>query len=817
MTFQTLESMVQDMRYGARLLWRSPVFTLVAVASLAGGLGGGVALFSFMNALLFRSLPGKDTRQIYAINTSQREGSQYGATSYADFQSFVLSADDLLAGSCATTNVRANALVGRLTESVPGAMVSGGCFDALRLSPHLGRLLNRSDEQPANGSTAVVISYAFWLRAYGGVPDIVGRELRLNGVSATIVGVAAKGFAGLSFDQGAEFWATAPLGDVLLEPGTLTSRSARRFRTYVRLANGVDAAQLTARLTTVAAQLRAEDPRSWIDRHGATRRVTVLRELESRFATSQGAAAGIATSILGAIAIIVALACVNLATMVMARGAARTFELNVRLALGASRRRLLRQLATESLLVALMGAAAGLAIVAISLKVLEAFRPPELPAFSLEIDWRVVGFATFSAIVTPLLFGLGPGAHAVRLAIAEGLKGTAPLLRRRWFRVGARELLLVVQVTVSFGLVVMAAMFARGLMTVSDLQAAALSSRLTMVSVDLGPAANSDAAARDATARLFRAAATAPGVERWTAAGVVPVTGSSIGVATRLPDQPDAPEMSFDANIVAPGYFDLTGVRLRAGRDFDDRDHERAPGVAIVSEALARRVWGSAVAVGRTLEVDDRAVEIVGIVPNRPYRTYTETEAAVIYLPFAQAPHSRFILHLRLTIGPEGIVALDRHLRTVDARIAIGAPMSIQRYLDQFAIGARVAQWGGGAAGVLQLALALMALWGLVAYAIQRRMPEIGIRLALGATRASIVQLVMRPSILIVAIGLVCGGLAGGIAGNVLHSTFLELGPLDLLLVFPATVAFVAVVAAAAWLPAVRASRIDPATALRQL
>ena len=431
-------------------------------------------------------------------------------------------------------------------------------------------------------------------------------------------------------------------------------------------------AQLTARLSTVAAQLRAEDPRSWIDRHGATRRVTILRELDSRFATSQGAAAGIATSILGAIAVIVALACVNLATMVMARGAARTFELNVRLALGASRRRLLRQLATESLLVAVMGAAAGLAIVAISLKVLEAFRPPELPAFNLEIDWRVVGFATFSAIVTPLLFGLGPGAHAVRLAIAEGLKGTAPLLRRRWFRVGARELLLVVQVTVSFGLVVMAAMFARGLMTVSDLQAAALSSRLTMVSVDLGPAANSDAAARDATARLFRAAATAPGVERWTAAGVVPVTGSSIGVATRLPDQPDAPEMSFDANIVAPGYFDLTGVRLRAGRDFDDRDHERAPGVAIVSEALARRVWGSAVAVGRTLEVDDRAVEIVGIVPNRPYRTYTDTEAAVIYLPFAQAPHSRFILHLRLTIGPEGIVALDRHLRTVDARIRNG-------------------------------------------------------------------------------------------------------------------------------------------------
>jgi putative ABC transport system permease protein len=817
MTFQTLEAMVQDMRYGARLLRRSPVFTLVAVASLAFGLGGGVALFGFMNAVLFRPLPGNDTREIYAINTSQSGGSQYGSTSYADFQSFVGSAHDLLAGSCATTNVRGNVRVGRQTESVPGAIVSGGCFDALRLSPHLGRLLNRSDEQATNGSTAVVISYTFWQHAFAGAPDAVGREILLNGASATIVGVAARGFAGLSLDSGAEFWAPAPLGDVLLTPGTLTNRGARRFRTYVRLADGADVAQLTARLSTVAAQLRIEDAQSWIDRRGATRRVTVLRELDSRLATNPGAAAGIGTSLLGAISVIVALACVNLATMVMARGAARTYEFNVRLALGASRMRLLRQLATESLLISVMGAATGLAVVAILLKLLDVFRPPELPAFNLAIDWRVISFATFAAILTPLLFGLGPGVHALRLAIAEGLKSTAPLVRRRWFRAGAREVLLAVQVTVSFGLLVTAALFTRGLMTVSDSQPAALTSSTTLMPVDLGPAAYSDAATRDVTARLFRAAATAPGVERSTAASIVPVMGSSIGVAVRLPDRPDEPEMVFDANIVAPGYFDLTGVRLSAGRDFDDRDHDRAPGAAIVSEALARRLWRSTVAVGRTLQVDDVAVEVVGIVANTPYRTYADSEAAVIYLPIAQAPQRRFVLHLRVVDGPEGIVTLDRALRTVDPRIAIGPAMSMQRYLDQVKIGARVTQWGGGLAAVLQLALALMALWGLVAYAVQRRTAEIGIRLALGATRASIVHLVVRPSLLVAAIGLVNGGIAGVAAGEVLHSQFLGIGPFDLMLVIPATVAFAAVVAAAAWLPARRASMIDPASALRQL
>jgi FtsX-like permease family len=226
-------------------------------------------------------------------------------------------------------------------------------------------------------------------------------------------------------------------------------------------------------------ELVAENPRAWTDRSGATRRVTLLREIDARFATAApGARAAIATSILGAIGIIVALACLNLATMVMARGAARTHEINVRLALGASRWRLLRQLATESLLIAVAGTAAGLGVVAALLKLFEVFRPQEVPAVNLAIDWRVIGFASFMAIATPLLFGLGPGVHVLRLAIADGLKGAAPLVRRRWVRASARELLLAVQVTVSFGLLVMAAMFARGLMTSGDVQPSAPAAEL---------------------------------------------------------------------------------------------------------------------------------------------------------------------------------------------------------------------------------------------------------------------------------------------------------------------------------------------------
>ena len=808
-----LESAVQDVRYGARLLRRSPWFTCVGVASLAVGLGSGVALFTVMNAMLFRPLPGRDTGNIHVIYTSNSTGGRYGSSSFADFQSFASSDPQLFANACATTNVTGNLAVGAAVRPLAGAVVSGGYFDTFKVRPHLGRLLNRSDDSPSGSASAVVISYALWQRAFAADPAVVGRGTLLNGATVVIVGVAEPGFAGVSFDSGAEFWVAPPMAPMLLSPRTLSARGERRFRVYVRLADGVTAAHAASRLSAVAAQLRAEDPRAWTETSGSTRTVTVVRELQWRFAGGAGGAAeAIATGALGAIAAIAALACVNLATMFMARGAARTHELNVRLALGASRGRLLRQLATESLLMSVAGVAAGVGTIAAALRILDAYRPAVLPAFDVAMDWRVAGFSIVVAVAAPVLFGMAPGAHALRLAIAEGLKGRPLVFRRGFFRVGSRELLIVVQVSVSFALLIMAALFTRSLMSAGDGPHAARARQVAVAEIDVNNAATTAAERRLVTDRLLQAADRVPDVEGATAAALVPMTGSFMGISGRADD---GTPVVFDGNIVAPGYFELAAIALRAGRFFDAGDRERGRPVAVVSESLARRLWNTGAVVGRAIRVDAGPVEVVGVVADVPYRSESGAFQPVLYLPLAQAPRNRFVLHARVKNEGEAVAALDRALRSVDPRIIVGAAMPLSQLLEQVRAGGKIAQWLGAVAGLLQLGLVLMATWGLVAYAIQRRTAEIAIRRALGATEASILQLVMRPSMSLMAIGIPIG-CVGGVAGaKVLHSNFLGLGPIDPAVIIPAVAVLVPVVVAAAWLPARRAASMAPIEALR--
>jgi predicted permease len=810
-----LQGLALDVRYGARLLWRSPAFALIAVTSLSVGLGSGIALFTFMNGVLFRPIPGRDTAAIHALYTSDSDGDRYGATSFADFQSFASGAPELFAAACATTIVKGNLDAAGNSQARSGAIVTGSCFETLGIRPHLGRLLNRSDEASTGGPSAIVISHTLWSRAFGANADVVGRGALVNGASAVIVGVAEPGFRGVSLDVGADFWAPPPLARMLVSPSTLTMRGDRRFLVYVRLRDGVTAGQAASRLAGIAAGLRAQDPDAWTETSGSTRTVTVVRELQSRFADDASAVPAIVIGTLGVIAGIVALVCVNVATMTLARGAARTRELSVRLALGASRERLLRQLATESLLISGAGIVAGVMVAAVALRLFEAYRAGG-PAFNLALDWRVIGFAVVLAGVAPVLFGVLPGLHALRLAIAEGLKGRPLLIRRRFVRIGQRDLLLAVQLMVSFTLLVATGVFASALRSRESSQADDARGGVAIVPVDLNAAAASDAEIPEIARRILLAADRLPEVDRVTAAAFVPMTGTSIGVGGRLEDRPDAPRIVFDSNVVAPGYFELMDIGRRAGRTFDARDHEGAPPVAIVSESLARRLWNTTIAAGRSLHLDDGMREVVGVVADVPYRSTMDAEHPVLYLPLAQAPPARFVVHARVKDHAAALAALDRAIRDVDARVLVGAAMSLDRLGEKTLTPGRIAQRIGGLAGLLQLGLVLMTTWGLVAYGVERRTGEIAIRRALGATGSSIVGLVMRPALWLLAIGGALGCAAGLVVARALHASFTGLAPLELTSALPVAGLVALVVAAAAWLPARRASSIAPASALRE-
>jgi predicted permease len=800
-----IESVIQDLRYGARLLRRAPWFTCVGIGSLAIGLGGAIALFTVTNALLFRPLPGRGTADIHSLFTSNRGGGRYGPTSFADFQSFVAAAPPIFSRACATTPVTGNLTVGAAVQPLAGAIFSGGCFDALGVRPFIGRLLNPSDDAEPGG---IVLSHALWTRGFAADPSAVGRAVLLNGTSAVIVGVAEPGFAGVSLDGGAEFWVPPQAAAALLSPGTLSSRAERRFRVYVRLADGVTRAQAAERLAAIAARLRGEDPVTWAETSGATRTVTIVREIDSRFASAAGAVEAIGTGTAGAIAAILAMACVNLATMFLARGAARRHELSVRLALGASRLRLLRQLVTESLLIAIGATVAGVAVVAAALEIFDAYRPAEVPAVNLAVDWRVATFALLMAMLAPVFFGAAPGLHAIRLAIAEGLK--------RHRRFGSRELLLGTQIVASFALLVASSLFMRSLAAGGASPHGFSTGLVGIVPVDFNTAARSGDDINATVDRLLLAAGRVPGVDTVTAAALVPMTGSYTTVDALPEDRPDAVVTGVDANIVSPGYFELLGIGVRTGRTFDRRDRARAPEVAVVSESLAKRLWDTAGAVGRTLRVDDVPREVIGVVADVPYRSVSDASHAVVYVPAAQAPRRRLLVHARVKNEGEAIAALDRAIRDVDARILVGRAISMRQLMDETRIGGRIAQGVGVIAGALELGLALMATWGLVAYAVERRTTEIAIRRALGATEASVQRLVMRPSLWLLAIGAPIGCATGMIAATALHSTFLGLAPLDLRVALPAVAALTPVVVLAAWLPARRAIATEPAAALKQ-
>lgn len=806
--FPSLESVWQDVRYGARSLRRSPLFTAVAVLSIGGGLAAGTAVFATMNAVLFRPIAVGDPGSLYRVFTGNREGAIRSSTSYADLQSFMSAG--VLSAACGATRARATLAVDGVSRLHRAELVTPGCFRALAITPSLGRVFGEEEATSAI-IPPVVISHGLWLRRFGGDSSIVGRTILLNGAPAGIVGVAPVGFVGTSLDGGAELWAPIRLAKVMIGGEITRSRGQRMFHVFARLREGVTPEQAEAALGVVAARLARDDPKNWMTMRGAPRPVSVMTEVHGRFIehTAGGLAALVAGTI-GVIALLVGIACVNLATMLLARGAVRSREFSVRLALGASRGRVLRQMATESLLIAVMGISVALGVVAAGLKLFDANRPPEIPAVDVSLDWRVLIFAAALAVAASLLFGLAPAFHTLRLALAEGMKGGMPAVHGRRFRFGPRDFLIVVQVGVSMSLLLVATLFTRALAAETTVPPGFETDGIVVMQVDLEALPDSEMTA--AAMRALDAARRVRGVEDVTLAGLIPLMGSNTGSIVRLDD---GTERVIDGNVVSPGYFAMVRTPLRSGRDFAERDRVGSTPVAIVNETMARQTWGTATVVGRTLRLGNERTQIVGVVADTKYRTLSEAPRPLLYRPAGQSARWRFYLHARMRLEGQAMAGLEDAVRAVDRRLGVGQARSMRAEMDRALAPERVTRTAGAAIGLLQLGLAMMALWGLVAYTVSRRTSEMGIRLALGATPMNLVRLVMRPAALLIGFGVFLGGILGVGVARMIQSQSAGLPPLDLTAALPIVIAFAGVALFAAWWPARRAGMADPARSLR--
>ncbi len=816
-----------DWRDAVRSLRATPVVTTAAVLSLALGIGANTALFSLLDSLLLKTLPVRDPERLVLIDGGSWTNPIWEQIHERRRQIF----DDAFAWS----DERFNLSTEGETDYVRGQWASGGIFDVLGVHAVIGRTFTEADDARDGGpdGPVAVISYGFWQRRFGGVPDVIGRRLSVNRLTVTIIGVTPPTFAGLEVGRTADI--TLPIGIQALTPGgtrMLDGRSTWWLEIMGRLKPGETIEQAQTTLRGLQRAIRdATVPQDWLAKDQADYlSQTHPFTLVSAATGESGLRAGYEKPlkiIMGVVAAVLLIACANIANLLLARAAARRRELSLRLALGCSRFRLARQLLAESLLLGVTGAALALLVArwGSALLVRQLATADSGVTLDLSLDGRVLLFTCALGIVTSIVFGLAPAVDVSGVAPNEALKADARTVAGD-SRTGLRNMLVAAQLALSLCLVVGAAMFLRTLGALTSAPLGFDPSTLISVRVQAPPSVPEDG--RTAFfERIRQSAAALPGA---ASAGVsVLIPAGSMRWNTRIeadparpapPGKPVAPWV----NVVSAGWFSTFGTRLVSGRDVSDRDVKGSPRVMVVNESFAKLFFPGRNAVGEVLRAgvegpDIHSFRIVGIVNDAVYRTARNGFEPTLYLPLAQldAPMSTGIVTVRSAVArPE---SLSRPLAAAMSRVDRSAAFTIQYPAAQLRASVRQERLVailGGFFGALALVLAGLGLYGVTSYSVSRRGPEIGIRMALGANPGGVVRLVMRQVGVLIACGVAAGIALSWWASRFVATLLFGMGLRDPLTFGVAAAAMVIVGGLAGWVPAQRAARIDPVRTLRE-
>jgi putative ABC transport system permease protein len=817
-----------DVRYGLRMLSHNRMFTLVAVLSLALGIGANTAIFSLVNGMLLRALPVRDPDALVLLS--------HGSWTNPIWEQIRGRQRDLFAGAAAWAEESLDLASGGQAEPVNGLLVSGRFFDVLGVPAILGRPLSDvNDRRGSADAMAAVISYGFWQQHFGGASDVIGRTLTLNRVPFTIVGVTPPRFMGPLIGRSFDIAVPLASADLLSKSreSRLDGRSYWWLEIVARLKAGQNVDAATSALRAVQPQIReATLPSGWPPQF--------LKEYLRDGLTFVPAAQGPGylrdqyqrplVTIMAVVGLVLLIACANVANLMLARASARRHELTMRLALGASGGRLARQLLTESLLLAALGALLGLGFAQWGSRLLvsQFSDPSNLLVLDLAPDWRVLGFTTAVTVITALLFGLAPALRARQLAPIEALKeqGRGLAGAGRHF-LGSP--LVVAQIALSLVLVVGAGLFVRTFTRLADLDLGFDRDQVLIVNADVHASAVDPAQWSQLFVRLRDAAAAVPGVASAAVSPLTPVSGQGWNDGFEFPDQPALSERERLAfmNAVTPGWFATYSSRLVAGRDFTAKDRLGAPPVAIVNQAFVRKFIKGGSAVGRTARQTGRPghipppLAIVGVVQDIAYTSVREPVPPTVFLPMAQLGPDEVWPFGAISVRAAGgsPASLTRGLTAALSKVDPGVSLRFKLLSDQVNAGLvreRVLAMLSGFFGALALLLAGVGLYGVTSYAVSLRRTEIGVRMALGADPRRVLRLVLGRVAVLVACGVAIGTVLSLWVARFVGELLFGLEPRDPATLGGAVVVLVAVGALAAWLPAWRAARIDPSEVLRE-
>jgi predicted permease len=806
-----VESLLQDLRYALRLLRKSPAFTAVAVVTLALGIGANAVVFSVLNALILRPLNVPHSQDLFMVEREVGRGNtpQQSYPDYVDLRDRNQSFDGLIAYTIApaSLNITGNA------SSIWLYGASGNYFDVLGVQPYLGRFFHASDEHGVNSAAYIVLSYAYWQSHFQGDPGVVGHTVQLNKYPYTILGIAPPNFRGSELFFAPDLW--APLVDQQQLQGwnSLDSRAARNMWLVGRLKAGKTPVQATAELSSIASTLAKAYPNEDDGIRFHLARPGLLGD-----ALGGPVRAFVAALMLLAGLILLA-ACANLGSLFAARAADRSKEVALRLALGSSRRRIVRQLLTEAVLVSLAGGALGLFGGVALLRWLSTWQPiPNIPInVTVNPDAWTYLVALLLALVSGLLFGMVPVRQVFKADPYHVIKasGAGASATRR---LTLRDLLLAGQITVCAVLVTASLVAVRGLVRSLHSNFGFQPQNALQVSTDLDMARYSGDQVPVMQRRMLEAVAGIPGV---TAAGYADRLPLNLGSTDSVVYTDSTTDYRLSNGIadamryqVSPGYFAAAATTLLSGRTFTWHDDKNAPHVAVVNQEFARKVFGSIPkAVGGYFKIWDGArVQVVGIVEDGKYWTLAESPQPAVFLPILQSPSSSTWLVVRSNRDPRELTAALQ--RTLDP----GLPFTINTWtkaLDTALFAPRAATAALGVLGGMGALLAITGIFGMAAYSVSRRLRELGIRIALGAQRKEVLQAALGRALKLLALGSAAGLLLGILATRVLAFIVYQATPRDPLVLGGCVLAMLLLGLTATWIPAQRALSVDPLSLLR--